>query len=980
MEAFLQVISEAKADIYDIDGLCSQLKRVFPPASYFYPVPSGYDTLVEEFKEKEWGKTFDSAGHAINNFVLADDAEFLLRFIMGLLYFRKSNFVEAYEQFYLSDKLCRKLYNRGDVVNFLNLASHEVKKYWNDVENFMDQTTEMHAVLNTLFSKFLDGGGSYVSRALTSFKDERWKEAVVCVNLACAGRCELKKEYLDLCLTFFKGLLHYRRNHYARAYEEFLSCDSLCSEIFQSTFFESTLFDRFIAFASNGIKNLWDSLEEHINQTDEMHKAFVVLFCDILDGNGDKNVDEALTFFKKENWRKAAMSVLKAIEQRGQKQEYFDLILHFFYCVVSNQDRKKDLVEKHFQICLELKTRLSLPFPSGSFFKKKTKKKQKVPGEVVPPSSTSASTVIAHNIEDSNQVPRTDEPLLSSQSLDISPKNEESVQVIGPEGETESRISRLAKIEKLVLGQIEKQEYDKALAFIKTCFEQCTGDSREKEVEQCVLYELRAMVYINNEERKAALMEASTAFEIHKKYGTFFKCSEVADIFGEHIFAQKELGSAINFFEAAVKHARKENWKEKFKTQLDVLQEEYREHKRESKCKSANKKASFMQNTIESASEVIVYNSETSTNQTEGIKDEVSGQKNEFDIILKCTRYSTALEGLRGLMKSCGSNLPVMYVPADYSRLTNFKQLRDLCCSHDTLLSIIHLASIPSTSYSFILTEPAHVLDVFFSSEAECLWSLGVPKTPECWWSHIAPLHQSIFRDIAHALLFLYSRSQACGQLAFNAYVTDGQRGKILPSMAVDSRRKHDLHDFVMLMKSVILHPFPEATLDDFPLPLELKRFFSFIGVKTPKRVPVWYQIDHPYFWTVRERISFVHRFKAMMSSQKILYAVLDDELCDMRAFDDWADNLQGVYKVIWEKWGARGLKKKTNSEEVQSSGLHAGLSQKGWIDIVSFARTLYIHINEREYDHLRGKCACRCFMGRTMDDTCLKKISPYVM
>ncbi|RAL47687.1 hypothetical protein DM860_012312 [Cuscuta australis] len=689
MEAFLQVISEAKADIYDIDGLCSQLNRVFPPASYFYPVPSGYDTLVEEFKEKEWGKTFDSAGHAINNFVLADDAEFLLRFIMGLLYFRKSNFVEAYEQFYLSDKLCRKLYNRGDVVNFLNLASHEVKKYWNDVENFMDQTTEMHAVLNTLFSKFLDGGGSYVSRALTSFKDERWKEAVVCVNLACAGRCELKKEYLDLCLTFFKGLLHYRRNHYARAYEEFLSCDNLCSEIFQSTFFESTFFDRFIAFASNGLKNYWDSLEEHINQTDEMHKAFVTLFCDILDGNGDKNVDEALTFFKKENWRKAAMSVLKAIEQRGQKLEYFDLVLHFFYCVVSNRDRKKDLV----------------------------------PVEVVPPSSTSASTVIAHNIEDSNQVPRTDEPLLSSQSLDISPKNEESV-------------------------QIEKQEYDKALAFIKTCFEQCTGDSREKEVEQCVLYELRAMVYINNEEREAALMEASTAFEIHKKYGTFFKCSEVADIFGEHIFAQKELGSAINFFEAAVKHARKENWKEKFKTQLDVLQEEYREHKRESKCKSANKKASFMQNTIESASEVIVYNSETSTNQTEGIKDEVSGQKNEFDIILKCTRYSTALEGLRGLMKSCGSNLPVMYVPADYSRLTNFQQLRDLCCSHDTLLSIIHLASIPSTSDSFILTEPAHVLDVFFSSKAECLWSLGVPKTHERWWSHIAPLHQSIFRTL----------------------------------------------------------------------------------------------------------------------------------------------------------------------------------------------------------------------------------------
>ncbi|VFQ98242.1 unnamed protein product [Cuscuta campestris] len=399
MEAFIQVISEAKANIYDIDGLCSQLNGVFPPASYFSPVPSGYATLLKEFNEKEWGKTFDSAMYAISDYgIVAEDAQFLLRFIMGLLYFRRSNFGDACKQFSLSDKLCRKLYNCNCVVSFSNVASHEGKKYRNDVEKFMDQTIEMHAVLDTLFSKVLDGGGPLVSRALTSFKDEKWKEAVVCVNLVCAGRREPKKEYLDLCLTFFKGLLHYRRNRYALAYKEFLSCDNLCSEIFQSTFFKS-----FIAFASNGLKNYWDGLEEHIDQTAEMHKVFVELFRDILDGNVDKNVNEALTFFKKENWKESAKFVLKAIKQRGQKPEYLDLCLQFFYCLLSNRNQKKDMAEKHFQKCLELKTHLNLPFPSVSFFENKTERKQKVPDEVVPPSSTSGSSVISHNTEDSSQ-------------------------------------------------------------------------------------------------------------------------------------------------------------------------------------------------------------------------------------------------------------------------------------------------------------------------------------------------------------------------------------------------------------------------------------------------------------------------------------------------------------------------------------------------------------------------------------------------
>ncbi|VFQ97517.1 unnamed protein product [Cuscuta campestris] len=451
-----------------------------------------------------------------------------------------------------------------------------------------------------------------------------------------------------------------------------------------------------------------------------------------------------------------------------------------------------------------------------------------------------------------------------------------TVGVIKIKGDTTSRMSGLANIEKHVLGQIGKQEYDKALAYIKACLEQCTGDSREKEEEQCLLYELCAMVYINKGEGEVALMEATLAFEIHKKYRTFFKYSEVADIFG------------------------------------------------------------------------------TYSDQTEDIRAEVSAQHEEFDIIFKCTSYSTPLGGLRGSMESCGFNLPVTYVRAERSRLTRFPELRELCCCSDTLLSVIHLASIPPTSNPFILTEPAHVLENFFSLEAQSLWSQDVRKTYETWWKHIECLHRSIFRDIAQGLLFLYSRGECCGQLASNVYVTDEGRGKILPSMYVDSSPKDDLRHLVRLMKDVILQPFPGATLDDFPLPLELKRFFSFIGVGNLKKVPVWYQIYPPYFWTVRECISFVHCFKTMMFSQQIV-GKLNKELLKMKFFCNSAKNLDGVFKEIWKK-GDPSLKEQTKSEGVQSNSGLKDISYKGRIAIVRFARTLYVHINGDEYQHFRRK------------------------
>ncbi|RAL47684.1 hypothetical protein DM860_012309 [Cuscuta australis] len=409
------------------------------------------------------------------------------------------------------------------------------------------------------------------------------------------------------------------------------------------------------------------------------------------------------------------------------------------------------------------------------------------------------------------------------------------IHVIKIKGDTTSRMSGLANIGKHVLGQIGKQEYDKALAYIKACLERCTGDSREKEEEQCLLYELCAMVYINKGEGEVALMEATLAFEIHKKYRTFFKHSEVADIFGN----------------------------------------------------------------------------------------------------------------------------------------------------------------------PFILTEPAHVLENFFSLEAQSLWSQDVRKTYETWWKHIECLHRSIFRDIAQGLLFLYSRGECCGQLASNVYVTDEGRGKILPSMYVDSSPKDDLRHLVRLMKDVIQQPFPGATLDDFPLPLELKRFFSFIGVGNLKKVPVWYQIYPPYFWTVRERISFVHRFKTMMFSQQIV-GKLNKELLKMNFFCNSAKNLDGVFKEIWKK-GDPSLKEQTKSEGVLSNSGLKDISYKGRIAIVRFARTLYVHINGDEYQHFRRKilddeeieseitrmwpelyvnlfeCACNCSKIGIMNGVCLRQIATYV-
>ncbi|VFQ82456.1 unnamed protein product [Cuscuta campestris] len=158
-------------------------------------------------------------------------------------------------------------------------------------------------------------------------------------------------------------------------------------------------------------------------------------------------------------------------------------------------------------------------------------------------------------------------------------------------------MSRLANIEKHVLGQIQKLEYDKALLFIEACLERCTGYSREKDEEQCTLYELRAMVYNNKEESEAALGEAWLAFKTHRKYRSFFKYSEVANIIGEYILGQEEFGRAISFFEDAVEHASKDNWKEKFNSHLCVLYEARKEYTK-SKCKSAKKKAGPVQDTV----------------------------------------------------------------------------------------------------------------------------------------------------------------------------------------------------------------------------------------------------------------------------------------------------------------------------------------------------------------------------------------------
>ncbi|XP_074286899.1 uncharacterized protein LOC141612088 [Silene latifolia] len=278
------------------------------------------------------------------------------------------------------------------------------------------------------------------------------------------------------------------------------------------------------------------------------------------------------------------------------------------------------------------------------------------------------------------------------------------------------------------------------------------------------------------------------------------------------------------------------------------------------------------------------------------------------------------------------------FIRAQDPHINQFQKLVDVCSKHRSLLGVEQAVKVGKENSIYLVTEVVYPVTYYF----RLMCQQHCPRSLEEWWEIIEEQFWIIFRDIIHGLMHLFKTGYACGNVSFNTFVTPDGRGRLLPSLA-SPKPKDDIKELSQLMKTVISFPF-EGNDDRTFIPHDLRSFLDLIDdiIKSFKSIPMLpeFLLDHPYFWTIGEKIDFCFKLRKLIKTDTV-YVAIEKVLQTLGLFKNWNTVIvEGVYHKVLDKPNKSGYLSKYRTS----------------VDIVRFFYAVYTHINEKEYKDLRGK------------------------
>ncbi|KAL6538427.1 hypothetical protein OROGR_012415 [Orobanche gracilis] len=255
-------------------------------------------------------------------------------------------------------------------------------------------------------------------------------------------------------------------------------------------------------------------------------------------------------------------------------------------------------------------------------------------------------------------------------------------------------------------------------------------------------------------------------------------------------------------------------------------------------------------------------------------------------------------------------------IAATERQIRGFEELNKLCSEHGNLLSVFHLASRESSDDELMVEKVCPIEDYFEKEFTKNFADCGGQVTSKMWWDHIEKKFQRIFRGVIQGLIYLYRNGKVCGNLyrsdmtCCNIFVTaHSGEGRTLPSLDPEQKADNDVTDLVVAMTS----------------------WSSLLNLN----VPMFLLIDHPYFWTIEERVIFMYRWHRVVKRDRLRDEIIGACEVMLSEYDEWWTILDGRYKEIY--------KKAENATNAVSPYRHP-------IDIIRFYHAAYTHVNDKEY------------------------------
>ncbi|KAL8123151.1 uncharacterized protein LOC141717439 [Apium graveolens] len=285
-----------------------------------------------------------------------------------------------------------------------------------------------------------------------------------------------------------------------------------------------------------------------------------------------------------------------------------------------------------------------------------------------------------------------------------------------------------------------------------------------------------------------------------------------------------------------------------------------------------------------------------------------------------------------GSLQSELVKLEKSFVEASPIHISNLDNLISLDRMHVSLLNVEHLVILPTDKSKLLVTEVVYPLEDYFLNEYEKFQ----PSKKEnfTWWDYISGSYWRIFRDITKGLMFLYEKTgDACGDLAFNSFVTSEGRGRILPTLDNSKKGREDVKQLINLMSSVLYNPTKgiSDTAHLKSVPSDLTKQLDFLPLYLD--LPASFLVDFSYLWTDDEKFAFARKFKELVKKSTRNSIYVDWGMRAKLEFKEWHKVLDGVYLEVY------------NFAQTK----HAA-SYREKVDIARFINASYAHVNDKAY------------------------------
>ncbi|XP_057523623.1 uncharacterized protein LOC130803516 isoform X2 [Amaranthus tricolor] len=302
-----------------------------------------------------------------------------------------------------------------------------------------------------------------------------------------------------------------------------------------------------------------------------------------------------------------------------------------------------------------------------------------------------------------------------------------------------------------------------------------------------------------------------------------------------------------------------------------------------------------------------------------------------------------------GVMKIGGSFFPKSYIKIGENSTSDVSiRLKKNSC----LLKIEFSMYFHSLSSRVAIVEPVRPVKAFFELKLEDFKSKAMAQTCKKWWEYIKDDFLSIFRGVICGMLAIYSDQKVCSDFEKSLYVTEEGEAKIFhisQEKFTFSQAQKEVYDLLSIIEGVITlirtrsRPDLETWRKEFELsyelPLELVHFLNSLRVrKICDSIHPMFLIDHPFFWSINHRVSFIQSLKEAIKERLIKKNLFDAEMTRNFRTQNWRIEVSNdmLLSAIYNYKG----------HDFYDRPIH----------VINFIHAVFSHANDYQYDTICGK------------------------